>query len=119
MLPNTCDLSNVDNWRPIAILPILYKLFNRLVFALIFPILDQHQDQSQLGFRPGMKLENTLAKIEQIFSNCHEHDIDLWVASLDMQKAFDCVEFSAVFQTLRKYGLDELHLNLIACFYVS
>ena len=119
MLPKTGDSSNVDNWRPIAILPILYKLFNRLLFERIFPILDEHQDTSQLGFRPGMRLENAFATIEGLLSNCHEHHTDLWIASLDMRKAFDRVEFSALFRALRMYGLDEPHLNLIACLYAN
>ena len=39
MLPKTSDSSNVDNWWPIAILSISYKLFNRLLFARIFLFL--------------------------------------------------------------------------------
>ena len=72
MLPKSGDLSSVDNWRPIAILPILYKLFSHLLFARIFPVLDQHQDDDQLGFRPGMRLENAFATLESLLSNCNE-----------------------------------------------
>ena len=82
-------------------------------------MLDEHQDTSQLGFRPGMRLENAFATIEGLLSNCHEHHTDLWIASLDMRKAFDRVEFSALFRALRMYGLDEPHLNLIACLYAN
>ena len=64
MLPKTGDSSNVDKWRPIAILQILYGLFTQLLFAHIIPILHQHQDQSQLGFRLSMRLENAFATIE-------------------------------------------------------
>ena len=66
-----------------------------------------------------MRLENAFATIEGLLSNCHEHHIDLWVASLDMRKAFDRVEFSAVFEALQKYGLDNPHLNLITCLYAN
>ena len=33
MLPKTGDLSDANNWRPIAVLPILYKIFSKLIYA--------------------------------------------------------------------------------------
>ena len=119
MLPKTGNLNAVDNWRPIAILPILYKLFSHLVLARIFPVLDSCQDDNQLGFRPGMRLENAFATLESLLSSCHEFHLNLWVASLDMRKAFDRLEFKALFRALRQYGLDEPHLNLIAALYAN
>ena len=76
MLPKTGDSSNVDKWQPIAILQILYGLFTQLLFAHILLILHQHQDQSQLGFRLSMRLENAFATIEKLVGNCDDHHID-------------------------------------------
>ncbi len=39
MLPKTGDLSDIANWRPIAILPILYKIFARLIYNRISSVL--------------------------------------------------------------------------------
>ena len=61
-----------------------------------------------------MRLENAFVTIEGLLMNCYEYHIDLWIASFDMRKAFDRIEFSAIFEALRKYGLDEPDLNLIA-----
>lgn len=33
MLPKSGDLSDANNWRPIAVLPILYKIFSKLIYA--------------------------------------------------------------------------------------
>ena len=38
MLPKSGDLENVSNWRPIAILPISYKVFSKMVYYHFAPI---------------------------------------------------------------------------------
>ena len=42
MLPKSGDLTQAKNWRPIAILRISYKLFSRLLYHRLQPILDPH-----------------------------------------------------------------------------
>eukprot|EP00973_Karenia_brevis_P082974 11504529-Karenia_brevis.AAC.1 len=41
------------NYRPITIIPILYKLFSRLLYQRLSPILDVGQCKDQAGFRRG------------------------------------------------------------------
>ena len=60
MLPKTGDLKQVSNWRPIAIIPILYKLFARMVYHRISPILLAKQSRDQFGFAPGFRIEDAL-----------------------------------------------------------
>ena len=40
-----------ENYRPISIIPILYKLFSRLLYTRLYAILDKHQSEDQAGFR--------------------------------------------------------------------
>ena len=40
-----------NNYRPIAIIPLLYKLFARLLYNRLAPILDTYQTPDQAGFR--------------------------------------------------------------------
>ena len=39
-----------SNYRPIAIIPLLYKLFARLLYNRLAPLLDAHQTPDQAGF---------------------------------------------------------------------
>ena len=41
MLPKSGNLEDASNWRPIAILPVLYKIFARLLYHRIHPILEK------------------------------------------------------------------------------
>ena len=40
-----------NNWRPIAILSIIYKIFGKLILSHIKPILDRKQADEQFGFQ--------------------------------------------------------------------
>ena len=45
------DPSEPKNYRPICIIPLLYKLFSKLLYFRLYPILDQAQCPDQAGFR--------------------------------------------------------------------
>ena len=49
-----------SNYRPITIIPILYKLFSRLLRRRLEPILDAEQSEDQAGFRRGFKSTSTV-----------------------------------------------------------
>ena len=51
MLPKSGDFTKVSNWRPIAILPILYKLFAKMLYYRLSSILERQQADDQFGFR--------------------------------------------------------------------
>ena len=43
MLPKSGNLELVSNWRPIAILPILYIVFAKMLYYRLSPIFEKHQ----------------------------------------------------------------------------
>ena len=43
--------SKADNYRPITIIPLLYKLFARLLYNRLEPVLAPQQPPDQAGFR--------------------------------------------------------------------
>ena len=50
-----------QNYRPICIIPVLYKLFSKLMYKRLYPILDQAQCKDQAGFR------NKFSTIDHMF----------------------------------------------------
>ena len=89
MLPKTGNLCEIANWRPIAILPILYKLFARMVYHRISPTLLAHQSQDQFGFTPGVRIEDALMVAECVIAHSIEFQVPVWLVSLDLRKVFD------------------------------
>ena len=53
VLHKSGDRQLPNNYRPIATIPILYKLFSRLLYNRLEPVLDKNQSCDQAGFRKG------------------------------------------------------------------
>ena len=85
------------------------RKYNRLL-----PILDSHQSYDQFGFRPDIRLEDALVVLETLISKTRELNIPLWIASLDLKKAFDNIPLPFIFSALRAQCIsDELVLLLL------
>ena len=52
VLHKSGERSKAENYRPITIIPLLYKPFARLLYARLHPLLDLEQSMDQAGFRP-------------------------------------------------------------------
>ena len=88
MLPRTGEFSDVSNWRPIAVLKITYKIFAKLIHTRIAHLLDANQTHDQVGFRPNLGVDHAFATLDSIVGKCLEWNEPLWIASLDLRKAF-------------------------------
>ena len=87
-------------------------LYNRLL-----PVLEKHQSFDQFGFRPQIRLEDALLVVETVISKCNEFQIPLYLASLDLKKAFDRIEFSVLFDALRSQEVRRPELALLLNLY--
>ena len=86
------DLSEVGNWRPIAIFSISYKVFARLLYHRLSPTLFHHQSHDRHAFTPGIRIEDALLCAEVVIENSLEFHKPLWILSMDLRKAFDTVD---------------------------
>lgn len=102
MLPKDGDLTKVGNWRPIAILPILYKVFAKMLYYRLSPILDCQQADAQFGFRHRKRIDDIFVILENMTGKVDEWNVPLWMISLDLRKAFDRIQFGPLFDALRE-----------------
>ena len=86
------------NYRPITLLPILYKLFSRELPARVFPFFESAQCVDQAGFRSAFSCEDHLLSIVLLMEGSDEYTLSLWVCAIDFQKAFDTVDHSFLWQ---------------------
>ena len=107
------DRTNMSNYRPITVLPILSKILERFVHTQIYNYLTENKILSlnQFGFRPKLSTSTTLAFFtDNILENA---DNGLVTASifLDFSKAFDTVDHVILSRKLKSIGLDDNSLN--------
>ena len=98
------DHSLLENWRPLTVLNIFYKLMSGVIASRINKILDFiiHSDQS--GFVPkrfiGDCIRNTYDTIESAKSN----NITGLLLLIDFKKAYDSISFKYIEKTLLFFG---------------
>ena len=86
------ETTEPENYRPIAILPILYKVFAKLLDRRIGHVLERAQSVDQAGFRRSFGCEDHLFSVVLLAEKLREVQMPLWVAAIDYTKAFDTVE---------------------------
>ena len=66
------DVKSLENYRPISILPILLKLFSRVLLARIGDTLHRAQSGDQAGFRQGFGCDDHLFTLTMLYEKCQE-----------------------------------------------
>lgn len=106
-----------ENYRPISILPILYKLFSRIVCSRIQGVLMAAQNCDQAGFRPGYCCDDHLFAISLLAEKMNEPSRPLWVVAVDFIKAFDTIKHSSLWQSLLEQGVPVVYINCLQRLY--
>jgi len=94
------------NYRPISIVPIMAKLFSIVLLNRVRAQLNNLQPYEQAGFRPGYSCNEEVHFLRLLAEKADEWSETLWIASLDLEKAFDKVLRSSVFMALEDAGVE-------------
>jgi hypothetical protein len=93
------------------------KVLERVIEKRVRNIVDI--DDMQFGFRPGRGTTDATYIVRQVQERFLANKKELWIAFVDLQKAFDWVPREVVWWSLRKVGVDEWLINMIKAMYVG
>lgn len=113
-LLKTGDPEDMGNYRPISLLPALYKLYTGVITRRLTTYTEENNliSGSQAGGRPGRSTYQLIAALQANISFAlarHEQDQShtLYVLFLDLQKAYNSVPHWAISRSLRRIGVPE------------
>ena len=111
------DKQLVKNYRPISLLPICGKIFEKIIFEHLYAYLNEHQliTKHQSGFRPGDGTTNQLLYLVNEIHNCFENkkSIEVRAVFLDISKAFDKVWHEGLIFKLKQNSVSGSLLGLL------
>ena len=105
----------VRNYRPIAIINIICKLFMMLIRDSINGWVEE---SGMLGdvqgvFRRGRRTDANLFMLERMIEMAKVRKECLYVAFIDMEKAYDRVNRKKLFEVMRGYGVQEKLVDVL------
>ena len=92
------DVSDVGNYRPIAVSSMMSKIVERIILSRIKDYLDT--SDNQFGFKKGHSTDMAIFALKQVISYYSNHSSPLFVCFLDASKAFDRVNHWVLFKKL-------------------
>ena len=110
------DKQIISNYRPISLLPILAKIFERVIFKKLYNYLDVNNliTKNQSGFRPGDSCTNQLLSLVHEIHKNFDCGLEVRSVYLDMSKAFDKVWHAGLIFKLQQNGIEGKLLNLFS-----
>ena len=104
---------NLSNYRPIACLPTLSKIFEKVAYNQVFHHLKINNilNKFQFGFQPMKSTSHALIQILNHISEAFNQNKFVIAVFLDLAKAFDIVNQKILLQKLRKIGIGEIGIK--------
>ena len=116
---NKGDRSDCNNYRGISLLSIVGKVYARVLLTRLQTLAERVYPESQCGFRAGRSTTDMIFSVRQLQEKCREQQQPLYLAFVDLTKAFDLVSRSGLFSLLQRIGCPPKLLNLIKSFHTN
>ena len=114
---NKGDRSDCNNYRGISLMSIVGKVFARILLPRLQTLANRVYPEAQCGFRAGRSTTDMVFSVRQLQEKCREQRQPLYIAFVDLTKAFDLVSRSGLFSLLKRIGCPPKLLSLIESYH--
>lgn len=107
----------LDNWRPITLLNVDYKILSQIFAKRLRIGLSEMINETQTGFMANRHISCNIRFILDLIDYSEYVDSDALILFLDFYKAFDSVEHQFLFRSLQSFGFGEMFVSYIRMLY--
>ena len=108
----------IQNYRPISLLPICGKLFEKVIFDSLYSYIFNNNfiDDRQSGYRHGDSTVRQLLSITHEIHKSFDRNLEVRAAFLDISRAFDKVWADGLMFKLKRIGIEGDMINILTSF---
>jgi len=120
MLPykNKGDSADCGNSRGISLLSVGGKILARIMLnRLLTHVAEVTLPETQCGFRRGRSTIDMVFVAHLLQEKCREQHRPLYMAYIDLSKAFDTIDQAILWKTLSKFGCPPIFLAILRDFH--
>lgn len=112
------DTEDSSNYRPIALLPVLAKIVEKVISIRILSFLERNNilTANQHGFRKGRNTSSAVQQLVNYIGERFEKKSSVLATFVDLSKAFDCVSKNILLDKLEYYGFHGVALQLMSSY---
>lgn len=112
------DHSEVSNYRPISVLPVMSRLVEKCFSRRLYHYLECHSilTSTQFGFRNGRTTEQAVAYLCGVVNTALDLGFKVSTIFLDIIKAFDTVDHGILLEKCEFYGIRGPALDFLRSF---
>ena len=104
MLPKKEDASRIEQYRPICLLNVSFKIFTKVGTNRVTSIASRVVLATQTAFIPGRNILEGVVVLHETIHELHRKRLDGVLFKIDFEKAYDKVKWSFLQQVLRMKG---------------
>lgn len=109
----------ISNFRPLALISNVCKLYMSVLTVRLTMVVEHRQylGEMQNGFRAERGTSDNLVVLSQMIEHNRSAKKPLYAAFLDLEKAYDSIEWDVVWQTLAQLDIDARFIDLLKNLY--
>ena len=106
-----------ENYRPVSLLPVVSKIFEKLMLKQMKPFIESFLSKWLCGYRKGYNSQYALTAMIERLKKCLDKKGGIYGAVLmDLSKAFDTINHELMIAKLKAYGFDNSALEIISSY---